>query len=103
MLSNQISKSYERIAFLSYGLTVFYGIRKKEVYKSFQRLLESISAAEPKPGEINKCYHEFCSLAIENNWPELLLDTLLDEENQFTKDVKMYGYNNIAPNLWLAK
>jgi predicted AAA+ superfamily ATPase len=102
MISKQISKSCERIAFLSYGLCVFNGISKKEVYKSFQRLLESISNAEPNPGDIVKCYHEFCSLAIENNWPDLLLDTLLNEENQFTKDIKVYGYNNIAPNLRLA-
>lgn len=102
MIDKQIVKSYERIAFLSSGLCVFNGVSKKEVYKSFQRMLESISSNEPNPGEIFKSYHEFCSLAIENNWPELLLDILLDDENQFSKDVKMYGYNQIVPNLRLA-
>lgn len=102
MSNKQISKTYERITFLSYGLCVFNGISRKEVYKTFQRLLKNISDVEPNPGLIVECYHDFCSLAIENNWPELLFNTLFEEENQFTREIKLYGYENIAPNLRLA-
>jgi predicted AAA+ superfamily ATPase len=102
MFSKQISKTYESISFLSYGLCVFNEISKKEVYISFQRLLKSFSDHEPKPSVMVECYHNFCSLAIRNNWPEILFDTLFEEENQFTREINLYGYENIAPNVRLA-
>jgi predicted AAA+ superfamily ATPase len=99
LMNKNISAIYRRLTILSYGLCLFKKISSQDIYKSLQKLLKSMSAAEPNLLKITEYYHDFSSLAIENNWPELLLDVILDEDNKFSRDIALYGMANITPSL----
>lgn len=89
----------ERAALLPHGLTVFSQVANDRVVSSLQQLLESLASTPPCLQEIFKKYHRFCSLAWECGWPDYLLDLIIDDENQFSRQAGIGGIGAVDPGI----
>jgi len=89
----------DRRAVLIDGLLLYRSIAGDEVFRSLQRVLESIAAPEPSAREIYRRYHHFVALALRHRWPDYLMELILDDENNFTEQAAEAGPEGVPPAL----
>lgn len=89
----------KRTILLSNSLTVFRHLNQDEVILSFNSLLESLTTPESNAEDIFLNYHRFCTLAIENKWPEYLLDFVIKDDNSFSMESAQKGIDRLNPLL----
>lgn len=89
----------KRAALLPHGLTLFSKVGQDQVIIALRKLLESLASPHPFIQEIFRSYHYFCSLAWDCGWPGYVLDLILDDENQFSRQAGAGGLKAVDPAL----
>lgn len=99
MANNPNRSELKRLMYLTDSLLIYRKLADTEVLRSLRDLLTSLAGRDPSPDDIFRNYHNFCALALESNWPECILDLVLDDENPFSRLASTGGPEAVGQRL----
>jgi uncharacterized protein len=94
-----INLKINRLSLFFDGMIIFHKLNEDSVVSSLNKLINLIATKESDFADIYREYHNFCSLAIQVNWPNYLWNLVLKDENELTRQVVQVGRKEVPSSL----